>query len=504
MSRSHDELVADNAAIRKAIAAGIEERLRAIPGVYHVTNGLKVRGGRATDDLGVCVLVREKRPERDVPPAERIPKQIDGFVTDVDCVRPGKFLTNNARYRNVKGGIQVSNNIVSVLKPGDPPTLGWGTFGCTATLTSDKSIVLLSCAHVLQAHGGAKGNWVYQPAAGSFSVSPADTPAHLGDGHTRIARIVDAKMTDKVDAAVARLDLSSCCRCCGLDYDNEILGLSENQKPPSNKLVGTRPAVAGTTVYKVGAATYRTVGRVRFDTNGPDFPLRFEGNEYNFTGQIQIKSDDPAEPFSDGGDSGSVVVDEEGYAVGLLFGQFPLGDETYANHIADVMSAMGITINTATTEHTAGARVTVPRATFELPPATSGAELYAESRARLLAHPAGRWLWDLADEHREEIVSLVTRRRPVTVAWHRAQGPAMFAAAIDTLRAGGDALPAPQGGATLETALARVGEALAAHGSPALRDALAAHRGRLLASVRGSATAGEVLDKLRDALFSHA
>jgi hypothetical protein len=187
-----------------------------------------------------------------------------------------------------------------------------------------------------------------------------------------------------------------------------------------------------------------------------------------------------------------------------LFGQEPLADEHYANHIADVISALGIKINTATTEHTAGARVTVPRATFDLQPVMSGAELYAESRARLLAHPAGAWLWELADEHREEIVSLVTRHRPVMVAWHRAQGPAMFAAALNTLRAGGDALPAPQGDTTLEAALARVGDALAAHSSPHLREAIATHREMLLASVRDSTTADEVLDKLRMALFSHA
>jgi hypothetical protein len=504
--RSYDELVADNAEIKRALVNGLMERLRAIPGVHHVTNGLKVRSGRLTDELGICVFVRDKRPEQDIPPAERIPRQIDGILTDVDVLRPGQFLSNNTRYRNVKGGIQISNNIVSVLKQGKPPTIGVGTFGCTATLTSDKTTVLLTCGHVLLAHGGASGNWVYQPAAQSFYIDPADTPAYLGDGHTRIARIVHAEMTDKVDAAVARLDLSSCCRCCGLDYDNEIVGLSDNQTPPtppSNKIVGTRAAVPGTTVFKVGQETLRTVGFVRLD-NAPDFPLDFLGGHYNFVGQIQIMSDDPTKPFAEEGDSGSVIVDEAGYVVGLLFGKNILSEECHANHIDDVTTAMGITLNTATTEHTAGARVTVPRPTYEAPPTMSGAELYAESRARLLADPAGEWLWELGDKHREEIVTLVTNHRRVKVAWHRAQGPALFAAALNTLRSGGNALPVPTGDTTLEASLARVGDALAAHGSPELREAIATHREMLLASVRDSATADEVLARLSAVLFSRA
>jgi hypothetical protein len=499
MKRRRDELIAYNAEIKRAIAAGVHERLRAIPGVHHVANGLKVRKGRVTNELGICVFVREKRPESDIPPAERIPREIGGIVTDVDVVRRGAFLANNTRYRNVKGGIQISNNIASVLKQGDPPTIGWGTYGCTATLSSDNSIVLLTAAHVLLDHGGASGDWVYQPAADNVPTDPRVTPTRLDEDRNRIARIVHAEMTDKVDASVARLDLSSCCRCCGLDYDNEILGLSVNQIPPSDKIVDKRAAVAGTTVFKVGAATNRTVGLVRLE-NAPNFPLVFLGDDYNFVGQIQIKSDDPAEPFAEGGDSGSVVVDEDGYVVGLLFGQNILFDEHYANHIDDVTTAMGITLNTATTKHTAGNRVAMPRATYEPAAAMSGAELYAESRARLLGTLAGEWLWTVGEEHREEIVALVTQNHAVTVAWHRAQGPAMFAAAINTLRGGGSELPVPTGELTLEEALARVGDALSARGSRALREAIARHREMLLAAVHGSGTADEVLAKIDRAL----
>jgi hypothetical protein len=132
-----------------------------------------------------------------------------------------------------------------------------------------------------------------------------------------------------------------------------------------------------------------------------------------------------------------------------------------------------------------------------MPLSPTGAELYAATRKRVESDPAGRWLWALAEAHREEIVTLVTTHRRVSVVWHRAGGPAIFATALNYLRAGDhETLAAPPVG-TLEEAMARVGTALAAHGSPALRDALARHRAALLGAARGASTLTEFLDRLR-------
>ena len=54
----------------------------------------------------------------------------------------------------------------------------------------------------------------------------------------------------------------------------------------------------------------------------------------------------------------------------------------------------------------------------------------------------------------------------------------------------------PADGSSLEDALAKVGNALAAHGSPPLREAIETHRATLLAAVRDSSTVDEVLQKL--------
>ena len=497
---SRKELVEANEAIRKVLDAGVAARLRAIPGVRHVSVGLKVQGRTVSKDLCIRVYVRTKRPDADLTAIERIPRDIDGIPTDVNVMRKPELTVDATRYRPLRGGSLISNRIVGLNQSGTGTTMEAGTFGCTATLTRDGSPVLLTNWHVLMANTARVGEPVFQPAPLRIpDLDLADLPLRPVDRDDAIAFIVDARITDKVDAGIARLDVSSCCRCCGLDYRDEIVGLSVGGQPPSNNILGMRPAVAGSTVYKVGITTGRTVGTV-VDATTDDLQGSLNGVDYTLTGQIEIASQDTAEYFSSRGDSGAAIIDDEGWIVGLLFGSAdsPPDARTYANHIADVCSALGITINLTSAGDTAGARVALPRATFPQVLSPTGAELYAKTRARLHADPAGAWLWALAEAHREEIVSLITTERRVSVVWHRAGGPAMFAGALNTLRTGdGETLPVPPHGGTLEDALARVGSALAAHGSDTLRAALARHRAALLAAARGSTTLTEVLEKLR-------
>ncbi len=220
--------------------------------------------------------------------------------------------------------------------------------------------------------------------------------------------------------------------------------------------------------------------------------------------QIIVANDDDQKPFVWEGDSGSALVDEEGWVVGLLFGSDQIitpSHRSYANNIMNVCDALQIDINGTHSTHSAGERVAVPSSIRT----AEEEEQYAAARERvlthpmgrrLMAHPAGAWLFALGEQHRDECVRLVTTHRPVSVAWHRAGGPALFASGLNTFRDGGDALPVPADGSSLEDALAKVGNALAAHGSPALREVIAAHRAALLAAVRDSSTVDDVLQKL--------
>lgn len=496
---SYEELAAAEQAIRDVLARGAEAELLAIPGVIGVAAGLKERGGTVTPQHAIRVYVREKKPEDALAPAERIPREIGGVPTDVNVVPDFGFNTDNTQYRPILGGIQITNRIIDSNPTMTGTQMSRGTLGCIATLTSDNSPVVLSNWHVLMANFARTGDRVYQPAPTSLPpVSLADLPLkpRPDDDTHAIGRIARHAISSKVDGAVARIDVSSCCRCCGIDYKNEIHGLSVGGQPASNLIRGQRPAVGGMTVYKVGMMTGRTVGTVVTPAM-PSFGITAGGTTYNFTGQIEISSNDATRPFSQHGDSGSVIIDNDGFIVGLLFGSnsaSPPAARSVANHIADVCSELGITINLTPSGTTAGARVAVPAGVLVEP--GTGTEAYAEVRARLLSDPAGAWLMETADAHRIEVVNLVLNHRPVTVAWHRAQGPAFLAQALNALRAGEDALPAPVAGVTLAAALERMGDALAAHGSAELREVIRANRDAVLRIARESTTLGEALERL--------
>jgi hypothetical protein len=494
---THEERVAAATVVRELITSGAGAQLRALPGVHHVSAGLKHRGGKLTRELCIRVYVREKRPDDQLSPAERVPREIDGVPTDVNVFNTRFHVQEDrTRYRPVKGGTLISNGILA-LQPDGKPRQEEGTFGITATRNSDQDVMLLSCYHVLMANGARIGSPIFQPTPDPNPLlRPEDIPWHPDDDTHKIAEISKFAINSKVDAAIARLDVSSCCRSCGIDWRDEIPDLSKDGVPPSNKLLGLRRAEFDDLVYKFGMTSYRTEGRV-FDPDLPEFTLDVLGTQVTFKDQIGIESTDGLVPFSLKGDSGSAIVDSDGFIVGLLFASNDMwggGDVTAANHITDVCSALGITINLDRSTHdTAGA----PMPAHLIRPTDADVALYPAARARLLAHPAGEWIWALANTHREEVVELVRRHRPVTVAWHRAGGPALFALALKTLRAGGDTLPAPPDGSTLEAALARVGDALSKHGSPALRAAINRYRTQLLAAVRESTTVTELLEKLR-------
>ena len=500
---SYQELQQRYDQIKQVLANGADATLRAIPGVRKTCVALKVLQDFVTDTMCIRVYVRKKLPDEEVPPKDQIPKVIDGVDTDVVEVEELTFTSGDTRrVRPLKGGCEISNLIMDNDPDSGKPVLGDGTFGCTATLIRDRSVQLLSNAHILMVNNAQKGAAIYQQSVATVPFIPSDRlPVSLGTDDDKIAYITDSKITDRVDAAIARLDVSSCCRCCGLDFRNEIAGLSVDGKPPSNKILGLRHALPGLEVYKVGIATGRTVGKVVTDDTDDLPPARWMGQDLNFTGQIAIACANEDEYFSTHGDSGAVIIDQDGFIVGLLMGgnrELPPNHRTVANHISEVCAALGIEINIDRSTHSsAGARVDVPRATFEFQPNAETAALYATGKARLLDDPAGAWLWAMGEEHREEIVTLITSHRPVTVAWHRAGGPAVFAAALKTIREGGETLPAPPNGTTLEAGLMRIGDALATHGSSALREAIAEHREVLLNAVRGSVDLEDVLANLR-------
>jgi hypothetical protein len=464
MTRSDEQLRAENAAIRDVLDRGAEARLRSIPGVIHVSLGVKEKEGTLTGQLCIRVYVRQKRNRVEVPAAELIPRAIEDVPTDVNMVAGEVELqVDNTRYRPLLGGIQITNGIVAGTAAA--PILTRGTMGCAAIDKSDKSAVLLTAAHVLTANGGAKGGRVYQPAPVWLPPLTAQQlpfkPTHDID---KVAIIRDAKITDDVDAGIAAIDVSSCCNCCGIEYSNEIRTLGEVLAKKT--IVGDEKAQAGMTVFKVGQATLRTAGTIE-DANYPDFNVTHDGKTFPFKKQIAIRHTDPAQPFSIHGDSGAAVINGGNKIVGLLFAagrNVPLNNAptpflSFANHIDKVLTTLNISIPYSQ-------NVTVTAGQAQIP------EPYVALRERLQRHDNTRRLLTLGERHVDEVTQLVNHCKPVTIAWHKNHGPALLATVMGAVRDGHERLPADVKGTVPHETVERMRDVLHRYGSDALQEHL--------------------------------
>lgn len=473
---------AEDRALRALLASGVEQRLRALPNVFHVSVGLKQTGRRLnTDRLCIRVYVRHKKSLAELAPEQRVPAEINGVLTDVNVVPALGFQADNGRYRPIKGGTQISNGRVAVDPPDTTPRVVSGTVGCIAIDNTDKAEVFLASGHVLSGHGGADGDAIFQPAPIWFPNrrAPLTVPHRFTDDTDKVASIRRTRISNLVDAGIAKIDVSSCCHCCGIHFSNEINGLSVGGTPARSTIVGDEAATVGMTVFKVGAGTLRTEGRV-VDLGYPSFDLHIGAQGYTFVGQMAIQNVNTAVQFSDVGDSGAAVVNAANNIVGLVFAAgkdvaaVPTGFTTLANHIADVLRELNISI-----PYSSAVKVTAGEALADVPRVVEAKipEPYRALRERLQARERTALVFDLGRRHADEIMRLINHCRPVTVAWHRVQGPALLATLMGAVRDGHYKIPARVKGVALHEALERLREVLSKHGSPALRETMERREG---------------------------
>lgn len=203
-----------------------------------------------------------------------------------------------------------------------------GTLGAFATRRSNGTLVMLSNNHVLANEDNASiGDDIIQPGDFDGGSAPADVVATLLD-------FVRFRTTGNlVDAAVAEL-------AAGIESDiGTMTGLG------SLRGVRSTPIEADDLVAKVGRTTVVTHGKVTA-TELDNVVVEYDRGLLSFDNQIEIEgAGDSA--FSAGGDSGSVIVDEAGWACALLFAGGDVGGSngkglTYANEIEAVLDALEI------------------------------------------------------------------------------------------------------------------------------------------------------------------
>jgi hypothetical protein len=301
-------------------------RYRAVAALTPVANqnvvgvglGEKVVYGKPAGIHAVKVFVKIKLPESEISRSHLLPKTVAGLPIDVE--QTGDFWRLQAAVPNPRTKIRPAQPGCSVgFQDPENQFVMAGTFGALVKKGSD--LLILSNNHVLADEGQlAIGSPIFQPGLLDGGNAGTDQIAEL----TQFVPL-DTNNPNQVDCAIARVLKPSL-------VSRDILQIG----PPA----GTATATVDMVVHKFGRTTSYRAGRITsVDT---DVSVNYETGTYTFNEQLIIVGLD-GQAFSDSGDSGSLILERSSAnAVGLLFAGSPT--HTIANHIGDVLQALGVTL----------------------------------------------------------------------------------------------------------------------------------------------------------------
>jgi len=315
------------------------------PNVVACGVGYKETDGAITYEPAVIVLVERKVLAEELAPRDMVPGMLEGVKTDVVQVGrirawqpvPPAEADPRDRWRPAPGGVSIGHVDITA-----------GTLGCL--VTREEELFILSNNHVLaNSNAATPGDPIIQPGAYDGGT--------LTDEIARLADFVPISFdTEDATCPIARvteqaLNLAARCVRSSHRMASYRLSAAENHvdaaiaRPLSADLVerqileigvpkGTREATLGTLVQKSGRTTEHTWGAIRVI----DVTVRVDyvGRTATFADQLV------AGAMSSGGDSGSAVLDEEGYVVGILFAGSPL--TTVISPIRFALDGLGVEI----------------------------------------------------------------------------------------------------------------------------------------------------------------
>ncbi|HLV35475.1 MAG TPA: hypothetical protein VKY59_10195 [Spirillospora sp.] len=347
--------------------AAVKDDLLARANVVGVAVGNKGDKTVPEGEPAVVVLVERKLPLSALSAGDVIPKQVDGVRTDVYEVGYLRaYDTPRDRFRpTIPSGVSIGHFKITA-----------GTLGAIVTDRNTGQKLILSNNHVLaNSNDAMQGDAILQPGPTDGGQNPGDRVATLerfvrlrfigepdeptppGDGgnggnggcllilanilnllsdvtgsrqrlttvsrtaHTTPSAVHEPQaVANRVDAAVARpIDPNM--------FTGEIRNIGV--------VSGTKPASLGMAVRKSGRTTDFTTGTVTLLSATVN--VAYGTRTARFEGQIITT------PMSQGGDSGSLIVDgSENRAVGLLFAGSP--QATIFNPIQEVLDALQIDI----------------------------------------------------------------------------------------------------------------------------------------------------------------
>ena len=204
-----------------------------------------------------------------------------------------------------------------------------GTLGCFVKTRKDGLVRILSNNHVLaNENAGRRGDPVTQPGRFDSGKRGKDTVGAL-DSFVRLTRT----SSNLVDAAIATVR-------DGIQFDGQTLRDIGQLNGSSSSILET-----GDEVRKVGRTTGLRPGRVTaFELD--NVIVGYDMGNLRFDDQIEIEGAETG-PFSQGGDSGSLIFNGDRQAVALLFAGGDQGGSngqglTYANPISKVLDELKV------------------------------------------------------------------------------------------------------------------------------------------------------------------
>jgi hypothetical protein len=295
-----------------------EAQLMSMTNVVATGIGYKIAGETLTDEVSIVVSVIKKLPLAQLTAASAVPKAVDGMKTDVIETGPiVAFQNPKQRLRPAPGGCSIGHHLITA-----------GTLGCL--VKRGDQVYILSNNHVLANSNAAQnGDPIWQPGkydGGTsadliatleqfipigFPGEPPPPPPPKPGGCSPFAAImkyappqpetppqpqINEPGNNTVDCALARPlspDLVS----------PDILNIGVP--------IGVGSATLGTALQKMGRTTGYTTGQVtQLDVT---VSVDYGGKIATFRNQLM------AGAMSQGGDSGSAVLDMNKRVVGLLF-----------------------------------------------------------------------------------------------------------------------------------------------------------------------------------------
>jgi hypothetical protein len=322
-----------------------ENRFAELPNVIGMGIGYKKRGREDTDEPAVIFFVDKKVPAEALGIDDIIPKRIAGKPTDVIEVGEIQLLGRTGRQRPAVPGLSIGHYKVTA-----------GTFGAVVKDRNNDELLILSNNHVLanasDGHDGKSkiGDPVYQP--GSYDGGTSDDMI----GHlvrfvpfSRYTRDVDCKLASMgvrtANALIKTVRPHYNLRLETMGATNLVdCALARPTKPELirpeimeiGRVKGTAEFTPGTPIRKSGRTSGLTSGTVKAVKVSLNVNMGHGNDVVRFNDQVM------AELKSLPGDSGSLIVDEDNRAVGLLFAGS--NDYTVFNPIQTVCDNLGVDI----------------------------------------------------------------------------------------------------------------------------------------------------------------